>query len=113
MSESIRSLVITAMSASPSLAPAPVSPVDILTRALLRPRDIPPIFLNSASFSDARALRGLRYTILPGRRADRWAIIERVATSVLPLAVGAETRTLRPPSSPALTAAACGGYSSS
>ena len=109
MSASMRSFVITAMSAPASRAPEPVSPVDILTRALVRPRETPPILLNSANFSDARALRGLRYTILPGRRADRWAIMDRTATRVLPLAVGAETRTLLPPSSPAFTAAACGG----
>ena len=36
-----------------------------------------------------------------------------IAISVFPLAVGAETSTLSPSSSPARTLSACGGYSSS
>ena len=66
---------------------------------------------NSAYFSAASARSGLRYTTRPPPRA-RCDKMASVATSVLPLAVGAETSRLRPSSSPAPTAAACGGYSS-
>jgi len=51
------------------------------------------------------------YSAVPPRATDD--SIASSATSVLPLAVGTLATTLSPPVTPASTASACGGYSSS